>query len=147
MSDNPTGSITSGVCLSPGSHRTTCLDESRTKQEFVEETEINSLLQRWERTGKLEHLADGTPQYGDFSNVDDYCSARLQVAAAEESFLGLPAKLRSRFDNDPGKLLEFLEKPENVQEAVELGIITDPAAPAPEAVEAPPLAPEPAPGE
>lgn len=141
------GSNTSGVVKNRGSHRTTCLDGSRTKQEFVEETNINTLLKTWERTGQAEHLAAGTPQYGDFSNVTDYQTAVNAVGDAHDSFMELPSHIRARFKNDPAQLLDFVHDSANQDEAIKLGLVVDPADPPPGVPEEPPKEPESAPGE
>lgn len=52
----------------------------------------------------------------------------------------LPPEIRTRFDNDPGKLIDFVADPDNRQEAQELGIVN----PAPEPAKPPEVPPEPA---
>ena len=43
---------------------------------------------------------------------------------AEEQFGALPANVRREFDNDPGKMLEFIQDPDNYERGVELGLFT-----------------------
>lgn len=112
----------------------------RAKQQFKEEVDINNILSRYERTGQLTHISASMPQYGDFSMVTDYQTAVQQVDEAREEFMSLPAKIRSEFDNDPHKLIEFLDNPENDQAAIDLGLKEGEKTPDPPVVvETPPI--------
>jgi len=99
-----------------------CEDATRTQQHFKDETDINNILRMFNITGQLPKKAI-TPQYGDFSGVVDYHTALNAVIAAEDEFMTLPAQLRARFDNDPAALIQFLDNPENKEEALKLGIL------------------------
>lgn len=94
----------------------------RTKQQFKDETDINKILARYEKTGQLTHISTVMPQYGDFTMVTDYQTAVHQVQEAQDAFMSIPAKIRSQFDNDPHKLIEFLDDPNNDQAAIDLGL-------------------------
>jgi len=99
-----------------------CEDASRTQQHFKDETDINNILRQFNITGQLPTKAM-SPRYGDFTGIGDYHSALNQVIAAETEFMTLPAQLRARFDNDPQELIEFLNNPENKDEAMKLGLV------------------------
>lgn len=118
-----------------------CLDPTLTQQSFVEESDINYIAERYGLTGELPQVLQ-LPKYGDFTEVFDFQSANNAVIEANRQFLTLPAKMRSRFDNDPQKLLSFLEDVNNRDEAIYLGLIPKPVT---EPVQAPqaPLAPGP----
>lgn len=94
---------------------------SMTKQQFRDDCDINVMVARALRG---EILPQRSGSFGDFTAVRDFHSAMNQVTAARDAFMSLPAKVRSRFDNDPGALLDFLGDPSNLKEAVELGLIT-----------------------
>lgn len=98
-------------------------DPGETKQEFKEECNINTLMDRLAKTGAIGHVNQGTPNYGDFSTVVDFHSSLLRVKEAQRGFMALPAKVRSRFGNDPGAMLEFLEDEDNRPEAEKLGLV------------------------
>lgn len=104
-----------------------CLDKSLAQQQFGEEVDINTIVKRFNLTGQLPTNFN-MPTYGDFTGISDYHTALNVVRAADEEFLSLPADLRARFDNDPGKLIEFLENDENRDEAVKLGLVAPKAA-------------------
>jgi len=108
----------------------------RTKQSMADECDVNKLMAKYEKTGQLTHVSGRIPSYGDFSNVDDYKSAVDQIKEAETAFATLSARVRERMGNDPGNLLAFLADPDNLEEAVELGLVEhtpdeDPAIPVP----------------
>jgi len=107
-----------------------CEDATRTQQHFKDETDINNILRQFNITGQLPTKAI-TPRYGDFTNIGDYHTALNAVIAAEDEFMTLPAQLRARFDNDPAELIEFLNNPENLQEAQKLGLVNKYEASAP----------------
>jgi len=105
-----------------------CSDPSLTQQHQKDDADINVIVERFGLTGQLPN-AISEPQYGDFTNVSDYHSAMNAVRAAQESFMELPAKLRSRFDNDPAKFIDFVTDDNNRQEAVSLGLVKAPTQP------------------
>lgn len=48
------------------------------------------------------------------------------MAQAQQNFMLLPAEIRERFNNDPGRLIAFLEDDRNKNEAIKLGIVNKP---------------------
>lgn len=107
----------------PGKVKLECKDKSLTVQAAANECDINQIIEKFERTGLMTHVSDRVAKYGDFSEVVDYQTALNMVHRAEEMFMELPVKLRNRFENDPLKMVEFLQDPQNAQEAVELGLV------------------------
>ena len=99
-----------------------CEDASLAQQHFKDECDINNILRQFNITGLLPE-ATLSPRYGDFSGITDYHTALNQVIAAEDEFMSLPATLRARFDNDPARLIDFLDNPENKNEAIKLGLV------------------------
>lgn len=98
--------------------------EKRAQQNMKEQVNINRIIERAKR-GQIDIRAIGNsmPQYGDFTNITSYADAYLQVQAAQAEFNLLPAKIRDRFRNDPGQLIDFLMDNGNKAEAIELGLI------------------------
>ena len=115
-----------------------CEEPSLAQQHFKEECDINTILQKFSITGILPE-APLSPRYGDFTGIGDYHTALNRVIAAQEEFDALPAQIRARFENDPAKLIEFLENEMNRPEAEELGLVEKAAA---EDVEAAKVTPE-----
>jgi len=100
-----------------------CEDESLTQQEHAEEADINYIAEKFMRTGQMPQVIN-MPTQGDFEGIFDFQSAMNIIADAKNEFMKLPAKIRSRFDNDPQKILEFLEDETNRPEAEALGLVT-----------------------
>lgn len=115
-----------------------CQGESRARQSFKEECDINYIMRRFEKTGVLEHVRQHGGRYGDFLDVpQDYHEACNQVLVAEEMFLTLPAKVRKAFSNDPGELLAAVDAARNgdaeqVERLQRIGLLqtAEPATPA-----------------
>lgn len=95
---------------------------SMTKQSFRDESDINKIVASFMKTGVLP-TRGGQPFYGDVSDIGDYQSCMNKVIEAQELFAQMDASIRERFDNDPGKMLDFLENPGNLDEAVKLGMV------------------------
>ena len=115
-----------------------CEEPSLAQQHYKEECDINTILQKFNVTGLLPQTPL-SPRYGDFSGIGDYHTALNRVIAAQDEFEALPAQIRARFDNDPAKLIEFLDDESNRPEAEKLGLVEKAAA---EVVEAAKVTPE-----
>lgn len=98
-------------------------------QSFKDDCDINVIMARAERTGELPGLKS-FGEYLDLSNApESFLEARTLVMDAETRFSELPAKVRSKFANDPYSLLSWLADPNNRSEAVQLGLVRAPAEP------------------
>lgn len=121
---------------------------ARTKQSFKEECDANAIMRKWHKTGQVDHINKNPPRYGDFENAGDYLSAKLAVQAMHDEFGQMSSAVRDRMNNDPATFMEFMNDPDNLDEAVELGLIKKPETTAPPTPPAPPVAdppPEPTP--
>lgn len=99
-----------------------CEDASLAQQQFKDECDINNILRQFNITGQLPD-APLSPKYGDFTGISDYKTALDRVIAADEEFMNLPATIRARFENEPAKLIEFLDDASNREEAEKLGLV------------------------
>lgn len=100
---------------------------SRTQQQFADDANIHRILERYADTGSLDNQdKNRVPKYGDFSQIPDYQEAQNTVITAKTAFMRLPSKIRDRFDHDPQKLISFINDPNNLREAIELGIMPAP---------------------
>lgn len=98
-------------------------DKKLTKQADKAACDINNILSRYEKTGRLPELQAREPRYGDFSSVPSYMEACEIVSRAQEQFEALGAHVRDRFANDPSKMLEFMSDNKNMDEAIKLGLV------------------------
>lgn len=96
--------------------------EGRTKQSFKAECDINTIIDRYLKTGVMEFTQKNEPRYGDVTGLD-YQNAMQIVAGAKSLFNELPAHVRDRFDNEPALFLDFVQDPANTDEARELGLL------------------------
>lgn len=92
-----------------------------TKQSFKDECNINKIMDKFQKTGAINHYTTHAPQYGDCTAVE-LADALNIVAQAEEMFDELPSELRKKFGNDPEQFLEFVQDPKNLEEMRELGL-------------------------
>lgn len=96
---------------------------SLTVQSSAEECDINTIVNKFLRTGEMPDET-AKPRYGDFTGaVNNYHDALNLIIEADEAFMQLPAKIRARFDNDAGQYVDFFNDPKNRAEAEELGLI------------------------
>lgn len=93
-----------------------------TEQAHKDICDINKIIARFDKQGVLTHVNKFEAQFGDMTG-GDYKSMSDQVINAKYMFDQLPSIIRNEFDNDPGKLLEFMENPENRDRAIEIGLI------------------------
>ena len=99
-----------------------CLeDSSQAQQHFKDQCDINRMVKTYAQTGLINQTTR-MPLPEDFVGVTDYHTAMNAVRRGEEAFNGLPATVRERFDNDPGKFVDFCLDPANLNDAVALGL-------------------------
>lgn len=93
--------------------------DGRTKQSFKDETDINKILMRAEKSGTISHLNKYQGQYADFSEFD-YQENLIQLTRGREMFDELPAEIRSEFQNSPAQFFNYVNDPENKERLEEL---------------------------
>lgn len=120
--------------------------KSMTVQSEAKDADINEIVKRFGLTGELP-VNQRIPLTVDIDDVLDYKTCMDVVTSARRTFESMPADLRARVDNDPGKLVAFVLDPANRDECIKQGLIVAPAAPAPAApAAAPGGSPAPGPG-
>lgn len=97
-------------------------EEGKTRQSFKEECDINKIVAKYKKTGRLPELIRQNPIYGDFSKSFDYQEALNTVQKAQLQFNELSSEIRNKFRNDPVEFLMFVEDPKNEKELVEMGL-------------------------
>lgn len=107
-----------------------CPEVTRAQQQFRDECDINTIVERFGLTGELP-VGGRMPTYGDFRLVTDFHTAMQAVRESQEMFMQLPGLVRERFGQDPAKFVDFCLDPANLEECRKLGL----APPAPEALE------------
>lgn len=90
------------------------------------EVDINRIVRRAIKTGYLVDPSRGAtrlPQFGDFTQVQDYESAMNAIAVADQSFMALPADIREMFGNDVQNLINAVDDPDQQDFLREIGML------------------------
>lgn len=98
-----------------------CTDATRAQQQYAEECDINTIVERFGLTGELPNGLR-VPQMVEFTDVVDYQTALSKLAEADEAFMQMPAAVRSRFQNDAGSFVDFVSNPANIEQCREWGL-------------------------
>lgn len=97
---------------------------SETQQQFAEECNINNIMATYRRTGQINHLNRSKGIYQELAEFPpSFAEAMEIVATGKAAFGDLPSHVRSRFEHDPQKFIDFLGNPANREEAEKLGIL------------------------
>lgn len=113
-----------------------------TRQEFKAESDINTIMRRYQSTGELPVLNTQFPEYLDCTGIDFDSQMRF-IAGAKSMFNSLPSGIRARFDNDPVSFVQFCGDESNRVALAEMGLLSPEATKA--ALSPPPPAPPTAP--
>ena len=97
----------------------------KTRQEMKKECDVNNIMRRYKKTGKLPDMIKLNPKFGDFAKVTDYHESLNLIIKAENQFNCLSAEIRKRFNNDPAEMLNAINNMDesNIEEFTKLGII------------------------
>lgn len=91
----------------------------RTRSEFVDSCDINSIIRRYKRSGVL-YATHQVPTFQDFTQNVDFYQMQNTLAEASQGFEALPSHVRKRFNNDLGQFYEFYYDPSNEDELIEM---------------------------
>lgn len=118
----------------------------KAKQEFKDDADLNSIMRKFQKTGAIDHFATHGLHYGEIGPAD-LQTAMNTVIKADQMFSELPSTVRNRFSNSPQDFLEFVQNPDNYEEALSLNIGLSPEAEAiaveRQGQEVPPVEPNP----
>lgn len=98
-----------------------CEDESKAQQQFKDECDINTIIERFGLSGELPQNLR-VPLVGEFAEVGDYQQALNKLIEADDAFMQMPANIRARFGNDAGAFVDFVSDERNVEQAREWGL-------------------------
>lgn len=114
-----------------------------TKQSHRDETNINYIMAKYNKTGLLTFGSTHQPEYMAIKDTD-FQSAMNTVVRANEMFAELTSTLRKKFNNNPEEFFRYVHDPANLDEMYELGLAVRPPPP-PDPAPAPVTSPSPAP--
>lgn len=93
-----------------------------TEQHHKKECDVNAIISKYDKTGLIMHVQTMEAKYGDVSGAD-FRAAQDLFLRAQSMFDAMPAEIKKRFNQNAGQFLEFMENPDNREEAIELGLI------------------------
>lgn len=96
-----------------------------TEQAHKDSTDINKIIEKYKRTGVMEHIARTQPKY-DVATPYDYHEAMNVIANANSEFEKIPAKIRAMFNNNPMDFFEFVQDEKNIEKMQDLGLAYKP---------------------
>lgn len=98
-------------------------NENLAEQAHKKDCDINEIVRRIEKTNQSDAFIPRSQGiYGDFTQFTDFQQNLNLVIEAQDIFDSLRADIRKKFDNDPAKLMQFLDDNKNYDEAVALGL-------------------------
>lgn len=98
--------------------------KSLTEQSHAKSSNINAIIDKYHKTGVIEFENKYQPLYGEIPSMD-LAEAYMKIQKAEGMFQELPSRLRKQFENDPVKLLSFVQDQANASKMVEIGLATE----------------------
>jgi len=109
--------------------------DGKTKQKVGVEHDINKLVARFKKDGKMPNLnyslqnesfdVDGVAV--DITDIGDFQDCQNRIIKAEQMFMQYPSTIRRRFNNDTKIFTDFIQKlntKESIDEAVRMGLLT-----------------------
>lgn len=100
----------------------TCEGESMARQEFKDECDINTIIERFGIGENPIETQQWVTNIDIHDAPDNYQDVMNQLNEARDQFMSLPAKVRSQFNNSPYDFMNFVSNPENGDEMVRLGL-------------------------
>lgn len=97
-----------------------------TDQSFKDESDINTIMARYQSTGEMPVLNEMQGQWLDVTEMDFQAHMDF-IIEAQGIFDSLPSDLRDRFGNDPGAFLGFCSDEANRPEMAKLGLLNEEA--------------------
>lgn len=102
-------------------------EPSRTKQSFAEACNPNVIVEKYKRTGVVNHITPGDGVYGNFDQFESLQGALEKVEAMWKEFGSLSAHVRDEADNDPLIFAQMLESEDGLEDLVQAGLrVVDP---------------------
>lgn len=94
---------------------------SKTQQEYKDDCDIALQMHKAQKTRQLR-VKTNEPKFGDFTGIESFQEAQNLVIQTRDIFGKLPAEIQKMFGHSPQALIEWLDNPDNNDEAVKLGL-------------------------
>lgn len=98
---------------------------SMVQQSDKDSTDINLIIKRYCECGICPTCTVKPPISEDVAMLsgEDFNSMMQKIAQVNNQFYELPAEVRKKFANNPSNMLEFIQDPNNREEAEKLGLV------------------------
>lgn len=93
-----------------------------TEQAHKDRCDVNKIMRKYDKSGLITHVSKFEAEFGDTTGIE-FKSMMDKISSAQSSFNELPSAIRTRFDNEAYKLLQFMDDPNNRDEAIKLGLV------------------------
>lgn len=104
-------------------HAISYFEPTLTVQSDAVEADINYIVRQFGITHELPYGRQ-VPEFTDYSDIpNDYHAAQNFIKAADDTFMTMEASVRSEFNNDAGRFLDFVSDPANYDRASALGLV------------------------
>lgn len=97
-------------------------EPSLTDQSQLKETDVNYIYNKYLKTGEINFIKANVGAYADLTAITDYAEMLMTIQHANETFMSLPAELRTKFDNNAENFITYLQDPKNDDEAIKYGL-------------------------
>lgn len=100
-----------------------CSKPKLTDQSYKKSADINNIMLQYSRTGLLPQVKEKIARYVDNTDVLPLEIAHDKIREARTLFMQLPSDIRKLMDNDPTKLVSFIQNPENADILIKKGVL------------------------
>lgn len=101
-------------------------EKTLTQQQFKDEQNVNNIVKKYGVAAFTDQTQYLSQQFADIANLNDFHAAQNLILSIEDSFMSLPAEVRKEFHNDPAALVSFVADKNNLQKAIDLGLVKKP---------------------
>ena len=126
--------------------RTENNEQSMTKQNLIDQADINKLIKSHGVTHIVQNANALEALYGIEITSMDLQDAQQMIYDAEKLFNEVPSELRKKFGNDAGAFIDYATNPDNLSEMQKMGLAPPPP-PTPEPLQVEVVNPEQTPTE
>lgn len=116
--------------------------QTMTEQHHEKSCNINSIMDKYQKTGLVSHMNTHKGTYGDVSGAD-FKQAQDLICEQKSIFEELPASARAKFDNDPANYLDMIIQEDGAEQLAQILNPEPEPAPEPEPEPTPEPTPEP----
>lgn len=102
---------------------------TRTEQHHKDKCDINEIIKIHGAGTPLAPIVDVIDGPANDLTGADFKTYMDHVTRAKSNFERMPVSIKNRFNNDVSQLLDFVQDPNNYDEAIKLNLITKPEVP------------------